>query len=750
MLSDGHTYERRHIQAWLSENNTSPVSGSQLETKVIFTNHAMRNAIEEYFEEVFGDHRQTICRSVNVRGNPQDSRKQQFSRDVMSSIDSLMQCSILVNGDLSIESVLKRIMEEAKSLVGAEVASVFLMDHENQQLYSNVNSTGGELRIPISSGVAGQVAISGSPLIIRDAYHDSRFNTAVDLKTGFKTRNIMCVPIQSWKWGTIGVAQLINKTSGGLLPIASRPSSLSCGHDAPAEPHFTEDDRHFFGVLASQAAIAIVNSGLFESPRKSKRPSAMQGVMRQCAKQIPCPARSKSCNGSSKDAMRSVHSDSIGSSLSSSDIETPMEEQTSNQTSSDEVEAAKMKEVKQVLLQPHPPKAPLKEKSRSDGRRYSSEVARAHPEFERAKNSPTPTSDANDQELSLTGRALIKPVLDQAFRGWETDVLALAEFTANRPLRTLAMYLFDELGLVSFFDLDRAKLKAFLTEIERGYSDNVSYHNSAHAASVLHFTYALLSHGGAAEAVASISFSAAVEDVERRRQLMFLTCLFAAAVHDFEHHGVNNDFLVKTSDPRALHHNDRSPNENHHVAAAFDLLRRPDCNFLECLSAAEYREFRSLAIEMVLGTDMAENGKLLNRFKDVVSNAAADDSSFRARSADEAKLTLQIMLKCADLGHLALSWNSHVKWVRRLEQEFFAQGDMEKKSKLTETVSFLMDRDKPGVTQSQVGFFDFVALPLFQTLVSACPSASPMLDAVSANYRRWQEVEAAVREGGSE
>lgn len=56
-------------------------------------------------------------------------------------------------------------------------------------------------------------------------------------------------------------------------------------------------------------------------------------------------------------------------------------------------------------------------------------------------------------------------------------------------------------------------------------------------------------------------------------------------------------------------------------------------------------------------------------------------------------------------------------------------------------VSFLMDRFKPGVLDSQVGFFDFVALPLFETLADAFPSARPMSESVRANRVRWAELE---------
>ena len=53
VLCDGHTYERRHIERWLEHKQTSPVTGAPLAPPVaVFPNHAMRNAVEEYFNQV--------------------------------------------------------------------------------------------------------------------------------------------------------------------------------------------------------------------------------------------------------------------------------------------------------------------------------------------------------------------------------------------------------------------------------------------------------------------------------------------------------------------------------------------------------------------------------------------------------------------------------------------------------------------------------------------------------------------------
>jgi len=100
---------------------------------------------------------------------------------------------------------------------------------------------------------------------------------------------------------------------------------------------------------------------------------------------------------------------------------------------------------------------------------------------------------------------------------------------------------------------------------------------------------------------------------------------------------------------------------------------------------------------------------------------------------------MKMAMKCADLGHLTLAWEVHRKWVFRLEDEFFAQGDMEKAKGLP--ASYLMDRHQQGCSKSQTGFFEFVALPYFRSLVRALPDAQPLLDGMMANYCAWQDIE---------
>merc|ERR1712032_690192 len=99
-------------------------------------------------------------------------------------------------------------------------------------------------------------------------------------------------------------------------------------------------------------------------------------------------------------------------------------------------------------------------------------------------------------------------------------------------------------------------------------------------------------------------------------------------------------------------------------------------------------------------------------------------------------------LRCADIGHLATDWPVHMRWVRRLEAEMFAQGDQEKALGLK--VSFLMDRGKPGVSESQLSFFNYVALPLFNVLAEAFPLTAPFLCMATNNFKKWCKVEESL------
>mmetsp|Transcript_105490 Transcript_105490/g.328842 ORF Transcript_105490/g.328842 Transcript_105490/m.328842 type:complete len:310 (+) Transcript_105490:77-1006(+) len=110
------------------------------------------------------------------------------------------------------------VIESAKDNIGATMGSVFLVDEEKQELWSHVATDVREtIRLPISDqSISGSAALLKRPLIIHDAYADPRFNPAVDLKTGRRTKNMMAFPVKSRNdpERVVAVVMLLNKEGG--------------------------------------------------------------------------------------------------------------------------------------------------------------------------------------------------------------------------------------------------------------------------------------------------------------------------------------------------------------------------------------------------------------------------------------------------------------------------------------------------------------------------------------------------------
>jgi multidrug resistance efflux pump/GAF domain-containing protein len=151
----------------------------------------------------------------------------------------ILQAIQEISAEGTLEAQLARIAKTTTDLAGCERCSVFLLDAEKGELWSKVamGLTDQEVRVRVGRGIAGTVAETGTLENIPDAYADPRFNQEVDRSTGFKTRNMLVVPVKDRQRDTIGVLQLINKKEGV----------------------FSGTDETVLTVFAAQVATAIQN-----------------------------------------------------------------------------------------------------------------------------------------------------------------------------------------------------------------------------------------------------------------------------------------------------------------------------------------------------------------------------------------------------------------------------------------------------------------------------------------------------------
>lgn len=156
----------------------------------------------------------------------------------------LLDVSTSVAQTLDLDTLIIKIVNKISEILNAERATLFLLDHESDELWSKVaqGSEISEIRFPVSVGMAGCVARTGEKLNIEDAYKDARFNPGVDRATGFKTKSILCMPVRNREGKVIGVTEAINKRDG----------------------LFGRDDEEMLKALTSQIAVALENAQLYE------------------------------------------------------------------------------------------------------------------------------------------------------------------------------------------------------------------------------------------------------------------------------------------------------------------------------------------------------------------------------------------------------------------------------------------------------------------------------------------------------
>ncbi|XP_049885911.1 dual specificity calcium/calmodulin-dependent 3',5'-cyclic nucleotide phosphodiesterase 1 isoform X2 [Pectinophora gossypiella] len=269
---------------------------------------------------------------------------------------------------------------------------------------------------------------------------------------------------------------------------------------------------------------------------------------------------------------------------------------------------------------------------------------------------------------------------------WSFDVFALHEAANGAPVKYLGYELLNRYGMIHKFKVPSTILENFLSRIEEGYCKfHNPYHNNLHAADVAQTVHYMLCQTGLMNWLSDLE--------------IFAT-LVAAVVHDFEHTGTTNNFHVMSGSDTALLYNDRAVLENHHISAAFRLMRDEECNILQNLSRDEFREFRTLVIDMVLATDMSFHFQQLKNMRSLLSLAEPTVDKSKAAS---------LVLHCCDISHPAKRWDLHHRWTMSLLDEFFLQGDKERDLGLP--FSPLCDRNNTLVAESQIGFIEFIVEP---------------------------------------
>src|SRR5579859_2670481 len=173
----------------------------------------------------------------------------------LEKLERLLEVAKAMASQRDVKALMDIVLEEAKAVAEAERGTVWLLDRDRKELRTFVAqglaAAKSELRMPEDRGIAGAVAKGGRTIRVHDAYADSRFDRSQDEQTGFRTRNILAVPMWAVDQTVFGVLQLLNKkenVDGG---------------------HFTDVDQELLTAFGSQAAAALQSALLYEENRRA-------------------------------------------------------------------------------------------------------------------------------------------------------------------------------------------------------------------------------------------------------------------------------------------------------------------------------------------------------------------------------------------------------------------------------------------------------------------------------------------------
>ncbi|KAJ3108147.1 hypothetical protein HDU97_002059 [Phlyctochytrium planicorne] len=723
---------------------------------------------------------QQVRRSSETRRS-----KDMGTRSRRNSMDEMFfEIARSLYSSLDLSDVVSKVLSIAVRLIRSEQSSMFLVNEGTKEMRSpsksNLStSSPPDQRLAIGEGIHGFVAETGKILNIANASSDPRFSSKVDEKENTKTQSILCTPIFASGdkvengMRVLGVASLINK----LDEDSSDKSSVTS---------FSKEDELLFSDFLFLVGIAINNSSLFkqikekenESKSEARKVKALLDIAKSLysedntvdlCKKIIVHARDltnadrASCFFVDKDAnqLYSTIFDSatgnkiafpIGKGIAGYVAKTgqPVNLKDVYEDARFNSEVDKATGYKTTSLLCVPILGPgsdvigvtnLINKKSGDAivpfTKDDEDILEAFSSFcgicihktlllEEIKKSRMQV----EMTLELMSYHAVARTEDlQVFRGLSLGRIGIDsikdpdfdphdyEPTDDR-LVWIAFDMFQDLGFTARYGIPEQKLLIYILTVRKNYRNN-AYHNFTHAVSVLHGVY--------------IVFSKLILQPFGIGHLESFAMAVAALNHDIDHRGTNNQFQ-KSAQTALANFYSTSVMERHHFNHAMTILNSPGHNILDQLPAQDYKDCLSLIEHAILATDLALYFK--NKARVHALKGAYDSTS-----KEHKELLRGLTMTCVDLSAMFKPWEKAMHIANSVYEEFFEQGDEEKKLGLTYSSEVMNRENVAQIPRMQVDFYDHIVTPAFESLHDILLSPSDfIIDRIRKNHENWRQL----------
>ncbi|KAH7984332.1 hypothetical protein HPB52_019439 [Rhipicephalus sanguineus] len=590
-----------------------------------------------------------------------------------------------------------------------------------------------EVRVPWGSGIVGYVAQSKEAVNIPDCYNDSRFNKSIDLRTGYRTRCMLCMPIFDRDGEVIGVAQVINKKGKNEHDVfnsndeKASASSISSG---------------VFSEYLQFCGLVLRNAQLYErSELENKRNQVLldlarmvfeeQSTIEQVVYRIMTHMQSllecERCQVllvdhetrtafhrvfdlEAKDALR----EDVATCTSPYEGRFPI-----NTGITGSVVATG-----QILNIPDAYKDDRFDPKVDEGSSFRHKSILCIPIYNanrlvlgvaqlinKLNGEPF---NKNDEQL-LEAFAIFCGLGIQNTQMYEKVVKAMAKqrvtlevlsYHASAPLEEAlklsecvlpsmqslrlqdykfndfslddngmlkaCLRIFLELDFLNRFHIEYLVLCRWLLSVKKNYR-KVSYHNWRHAFNVGQMMFSILTNTKLHEVLG---------DLETFGLIVACLC------HDLDHRGTNNSFQIKSSSPLAQLYS-TSTMEHHHFDQCVMILNSQGNQILSHVSPEEYTTIIRIVEEAILATDLAVYFRKRGQFFKLVEN-----DEYQWANCDHRELLRNMLMTACDIGAITKPWDVQRVVADLVTMEFFQQGDMEKKELNLQPISFSALNDR--------------------------------------------------------
>lgn len=325
-----------------------------------------------------------------------------------------------------------------------------------------------------------------------------------------------------------------------------------------------------------------------------------------------------------------------------------------------------------------------------------------------------------------------KVLSDVTWKSWDHDVFKLN----TSGIFHLSGAILSKIGATEKYKIDTQKWARLCAAVYGLMSKHGnSYHNFSHVADVMQTAFVIVSEYGLNEFL----------NEEEQFAL-----IFGSFIHDLDHPGISNPYLINSGHPLATLYNESSILENYHVAKAMTVIGSdPKLNVFSDMSREVKSLVRKKMIMGVLATDMTFHFSMK---ADLDSLTARKKEAFRSKTPftlteKDRDLVLKAALHASDISNPCKPWETCKAWSDRVITEFFDQGDREKREGLP--VSMSCDRDTTHQDELSMNFSDFIVAPFFFSLINFLPKMFPVGETLISNRQSWYDMYLARMEKDS-